>query len=129
MIRRPPRSTLFPYTTLFRSVDESWLNLLLHIGRLAIELRLKIGRLHRVAILILSFVGNLASLGLPLPHVSSFEESGDFRIPGVADCFNLPVRIHAIGLGNLFENRRAILCPGGALSNGQRPKKQATDRC
>src|SRR2546427_306950 len=26
MIRRPPRSTLFPYTTLFRSVDESTLN-------------------------------------------------------------------------------------------------------
>src|SRR3712207_7707011 len=24
MIRRPPRSTLFPYTTLFRSVDEAW---------------------------------------------------------------------------------------------------------
>src|SRR2546425_5952034 len=23
MIRRPPRSTLFPYTTLFRSIDES----------------------------------------------------------------------------------------------------------
>src|SRR2546429_9316738 len=23
MIRRPPRSTLFPYTTLFRSVDEA----------------------------------------------------------------------------------------------------------
>src|SRR5258705_6219676 len=25
MIRRPPRSTLFPYTTLFRSIDEKWL--------------------------------------------------------------------------------------------------------
>src|SRR3712207_8919728 len=25
MIRRPPRSTLFPYTTLFRSVDPSYL--------------------------------------------------------------------------------------------------------
>src|SRR2546430_3911603 len=25
MIRRPPRSTLFPYTTLFRSEVESWL--------------------------------------------------------------------------------------------------------
>src|SRR2546427_9514925 len=25
MIRRPPRSTLFPYTTLFRSVVVSWL--------------------------------------------------------------------------------------------------------
>src|SRR3712207_8510794 len=24
MIRRPPRSTLFPYTTLFRSVLDSW---------------------------------------------------------------------------------------------------------
>src|SRR5258708_32059814 len=24
MIRRPPRSTLFPYTTLFRSVDGIW---------------------------------------------------------------------------------------------------------
>src|SRR3712207_7209569 len=25
MIRRPPRSTLFPYTTLFRSVDDAYL--------------------------------------------------------------------------------------------------------
>src|SRR3712207_7608318 len=25
MIRRPPRSTLFPYTTLFRSVHNNWL--------------------------------------------------------------------------------------------------------
>src|SRR5256885_12232157 len=24
MIRRPPRSTLFPYTTLFRSLQETW---------------------------------------------------------------------------------------------------------
>src|SRR3712207_8461316 len=24
MIRRPPRSTLFPYTTLFRATDEEW---------------------------------------------------------------------------------------------------------
>src|SRR2546430_5535225 len=27
MIRRPPRSTLFPYTTLFRSYPEAWNNL------------------------------------------------------------------------------------------------------
>src|SRR3712207_8026374 len=27
MIRRPPRSTLFPYTTLFRSPRTSWLHL------------------------------------------------------------------------------------------------------
>src|SRR4030066_982789 len=29
MIRRPPRSTLFPYTTLFRSVIASWNGLML----------------------------------------------------------------------------------------------------
>src|SRR3712207_8085572 len=28
MIRRPPRSTLFPYTTLFRSVQSSWCKLI-----------------------------------------------------------------------------------------------------
>src|SRR2546428_8448529 len=28
MIRRPPRSTLFPYTTLFRSVPAAWLSML-----------------------------------------------------------------------------------------------------
>src|SRR3712207_7777247 len=34
MIRRPPRSTLFPYTTLFRSDEPSGLQ-----GQLALELR------------------------------------------------------------------------------------------
>src|SRR2546422_4786050 len=33
MIRRPPRSTLFPYTTLFRSRTASYL----HVGRLAVQ--------------------------------------------------------------------------------------------
>src|SRR5438477_7224127 len=32
MIRRPPRSTLFPYTTLFRSGDHVNLNLRLEVG-------------------------------------------------------------------------------------------------
>src|SRR5256885_6612600 len=36
MIRRPPRSTLFPYTTLFRSADGSrWLQAFDSFGRLA----------------------------------------------------------------------------------------------
>src|SRR5256885_4307067 len=33
MIRRPPRSTLFPYTTLFRSIGRSVLRLLEAVGR------------------------------------------------------------------------------------------------
>src|SRR5690554_7259245 len=33
MIRRPPRSTLFPYTTLFRSITEPDTNMRLEIAR------------------------------------------------------------------------------------------------
>src|SRR5258707_13786568 len=33
MIRRPPRSTLFPYTTLFRSCDQEIVGLLVALGR------------------------------------------------------------------------------------------------
>src|SRR2546427_2912164 len=36
MIRRPPRSTLFPYTTLFRSVQAAAASLEPHRGRAAI---------------------------------------------------------------------------------------------
>src|SRR2546426_2294105 len=45
MIRRPPRSTLFPYTTLFRSNDRAWYRdngIRLHLGR-------KIVKIDRVA--------------------------------------------------------------------------------
>src|SRR3712207_7045843 len=46
MIRRPPRSTLFPYTTLFRSEDGVLLLLLVGtLGRLG--RRLRGGRRHR----------------------------------------------------------------------------------
>src|SRR2546430_6694595 len=40
MIRRPPRSTLFPYTTLFRSLPEAGLRLGLHPVRLAIAVEI-----------------------------------------------------------------------------------------
>src|SRR3989475_12106904 len=39
MIRRPPRSTLFPYTTLFRSRDRD--GALLRVRRLALEARVE----------------------------------------------------------------------------------------
>src|SRR3712207_6871817 len=53
MIRRPPRSTLFPYTTLFRSVDEV---------------------VHRVAAVSLHPPGHREAAGL---------EGGDQRLPQV----------------------------------------------
>src|SRR2546421_7734880 len=47
MIRRPPRSTLFPYTTLFRSPIFLALNLVIYGGSIVIDalLTLKISRL------------------------------------------------------------------------------------
>src|SRR5258707_4128789 len=51
MIRRPPRSTLFPYTTLFRSALESRLTELLQIG----EENDAIGeKMHRLSLAVLS---------------------------------------------------------------------------
>src|SRR3712207_8006623 len=37
MIRRPPRSTLFPYTTLFRSFDDTTFHLIEAMGRIMPE--------------------------------------------------------------------------------------------
>src|SRR5438270_6825688 len=44
MIRRPPRSTLFPYTTLFRSLNASnlFLSLILHLGNLFLIVRRRV---------------------------------------------------------------------------------------
>src|SRR2546430_13180636 len=43
MIRRPPRSTLFPYTTLFRSDDE---RLALRLLPIDVDAALRLGRKH-----------------------------------------------------------------------------------
>src|SRR3712207_9387224 len=44
MIRRPPRSTLFPYTTLFRSLDEEYVIFYSNSGSEANEAAFKISR-------------------------------------------------------------------------------------
>src|SRR5260370_39697041 len=51
MIRRPPRSTLFPYTTLFRSIHDYPLHSAGHdsrrVGELAIEMASRYGQISR----------------------------------------------------------------------------------
>src|SRR5438309_6201278 len=44
MIRRPPRSTLFPYTTLFRSVVSDWRKVWRQGGRAALRGKGRAGR-------------------------------------------------------------------------------------
>src|SRR5258708_31954140 len=42
MIRRPPRSTLFPYTTLFRSLEDEFYHVILEVVR---EVNVDVGQL------------------------------------------------------------------------------------
>src|SRR2546422_6874581 len=49
MIRRPPRSTLFPYTTLFRSLVHGDQRQRHHLARLALQPLPRQGRVHAVA--------------------------------------------------------------------------------
>src|SRR2546426_1263639 len=53
MIRRPPRSTLFPYTTLFRSLDGLARRSQLrpaHVARRVDHLPLEVGKVHDIKI-------------------------------------------------------------------------------
>src|SRR5260370_32167807 len=54
MIRRPPRSTLFPYTTLFRSVGKPELALPLFSPAFDIEADQPVRRLEREALIVLA---------------------------------------------------------------------------
>src|SRR3712207_585518 len=71
MIRRPPRSTLFPYTTLFRSVADVLLAFLdgprrLGVSAVARELGLSKAVVHRI-------LQTLVNRGLLLPDVDTRE--------------------------------------------------------
>src|SRR5436309_6972305 len=54
MIRRPPRSTLFPYTTLFRSPHELCPNLDEHTSRVCLSRDIRTGLQHRLSRLLRS---------------------------------------------------------------------------
>src|SRR5256885_5293616 len=99
MIRRPPRSTLFPYTTLFRSDFR-------HISRLSLaisELHGHRARSHRGCIHISAFAARTAQgSGHLTCHPSSSPPSdivgwprGSLFLPGVTFSFN-PVALAAL---------------------------------
>src|SRR5690242_21455677 len=74
MIRRPPRSTLFPYTTLFRSRDQAKLRQLLHdvgnIDGIAVRRTKPVRRGQRVAQGTLHRFGDRKSTRLNSSHMS-----------------------------------------------------------
>src|ERR1700680_2564262 len=98
-------------------VDETWVDLSFHRVGLAAEVGAYIRDVDRLTVFIRPFKSDLAGLRLPLPLVSSFEESGNLAVPGVADGLNLVPRIDPVGLGNLIKNWRALLRPGSCSKN------------
>src|SRR3712207_7202597 len=55
MIRRPPRSTLFPYTTLFRSAHDLWSNVV-RKGRMREGEEVRVARVAALSIGIISII-------------------------------------------------------------------------
>src|SRR5437764_3854806 len=92
-------------------VDETRIDFVLYSIALAIQLRALIGNLHRLAVLIFSFIGDLPGLGLPNPRMGDVH-SGELYVEGVADRVDLFERIKAIALGNRFGDGRVLLRPG-----------------
>src|SRR5260370_25292364 len=90
-------------------VGERGISLLIGV---VVDLGALVGHLDRLTVFVFPLERNLAGLGLPLPLARSFKESRNFSVPGVADRLNLPKRIKAIGLGDLFDNWGARLRPG-----------------
>src|SRR5690348_18004121 len=77
MLRRPPRSTLFPYTTLFRSVAILGSKRFMDI---ALEFNVTISRIH-MSLLVCSLVFCRAVAKVALPAVRSEEHTSELQSP------------------------------------------------
>src|SRR5262249_51651107 len=68
-------------------VDETRVDFLLDVVRLAVQLRANVCGFYRLAFLIFSFVGDPIGFGLPYPRSGEFESG---NVEGVANGINLP---------------------------------------
>src|ERR1700722_15361380 len=99
-------------------VVETRIDFILHVVRLAAELRTHVGNLYWIAVLVFSLIGDPVGFGLPDPALSDFE-SGKIYVEGGADRVNLPERVDAISLCNFFGGWRALLRPRSRSQNQQ----------
>src|SRR2546425_7826552 len=82
MIRRPPRSTLFPYTTLFRSYAQTNFLLLLNAVRLALIAVLIapfIAILHLPGAIFVTVLATAVTKGLALARMRSEEHTSELQ--------------------------------------------------
>src|SRR2546430_6457519 len=118
MIRRPPRSTLFPYTTLFRSEDARFIALQGQMARVQAQLR-QLGeengalreRLARIERSLAQLTGALAppsasvSAGVPAPRVadsSALPTPPTPSMPSTAGAAPLTGGVRLWGYGEMY---------------------------
>ena len=99
------------------------MNFVFDVVGLAAEFVGVVGNLDRFALFVFALEGDLVRLGLPGPRVTSFEQPGDFPVPGVADSLDLVPRIETIGFGEFLEDGIVLLRLGSCCKN-QEPKDQ-----
>src|SRR2546430_14835091 len=87
MIRRPPRSTLFPYTTLFRSTDEgnaSMSRVIRAVTGVADIFTNTTGNVWQITNLHGDLVAGVAETGTGLAYTCEYNESGQAVSPADA---------------------------------------------
>src|SRR2546422_10016049 len=119
MIRRPPRSTLFPYTTLFRSVED--LSLEGDGGEDAIECAQAVARDHHDPVAPRVVVADLAAIELAQGgKVRLAKRVGELRLQDLVHCASSGTRQDSSGgaairpqpPAELAEHRRGGACAG-----------------
>src|SRR3989449_4822262 len=132
MIRRPPRSTLFPYTTLFRSHLDARLSALQVSSPRERGIRIDISRLDMEssdpAVRVEDAAGRLRVIGdsmdvqlarVRLPHSALRDARGTLRWPHGPLLFDLRLRADSATLDDFpFIDRRFARVPGAAVVSG-----------
>src|SRR2546430_16743144 len=122
MIRRPPRSTLFPYTTLFRSVREATERFLDELSLRVYE-RAKVGKLSRgnmqkLAIaLALIYNPRIVLLDEPLNYLDIPTQERGVKMLKALDSTHI-VSAHIMSIATRLTERAIMISRGKIVWNG-----------
>src|SRR5688572_20581562 len=95
MIQPPPRSTLFPYTTLFRSWDQDPNSTEQHVGRLSVVITNQPGSLGSLTTVIGKNLGNISNLKITNRSIDFFEVLVDVEVKDVRHLTNIIAALRA----------------------------------
>src|SRR2546422_4284000 len=106
MIRRPPRSTLFPYTTLFRSMNIMLVSVTERTREIGVRMAVgatesDVQQQFLVEAVTLSMAGGLLGIGVGLVWSALIRKFPSWPTPILVEAV-IPSAIFLAGLGNFF---------------------------